>query len=139
MMGYIVITWEISKLLKVGYDKSHFYTQLYAKEVVFSEFCTRCSNNISICLFFISNTLTLTSLLLETYCIFPRALSPCDSGGLMQGGFLKLTLETTEVDISTGSAVASPSVWIVSSRRLWAALTLLKSPCAARMFRWARE
>lgn len=89
--------------------------------------------------FFISNTLTLTSLLLATYCIFPRALSPYDSGGLMQGGFLKLTLETTEVNISAGSAGASPSVWVVSSRRLWAALTLLESPCAARVFRWARE
>ena len=55
----------------------------------------------------------------------------------MHGGFLKLTLETTEVNISTGSAVVSPSVRIVSSHRLWAALTLLKSPCAARMFRWA--
>lgn len=36
-MGYRVITWEISKFLKVGYDKNHSYAQLCAKGVIFSE------------------------------------------------------------------------------------------------------
>lgn len=84
------------------------HTQFCAKEVVFSELCTWCSNSTSICLSFYikySYPNKHTSLLLAAYCIFPRALSPYDSGGLMQGGFLKLTLETVKVNISAGSAV----------------------------------
>lgn len=98
IMGYRVITWEISKFFKSqGMTKTTLHLQLYAKGSHFLNSVQRCSV-ILLCIFLhqILFSNKLTSLLLATHCTFPRALSALDLGGLIQGEFLKLTLETLE-------------------------------------------
>ena len=52
----------------------------------------------------------------------------------MQGGLLKLTLETVKVNISAGSAVGLHWHGSLAVAGFGQHLRLLKSPCAARMF-----
>lgn len=80
--------------------------------------------------FFTSNALTLTSLqaYYQQHTAHSPELSLHDLGGLIQGEFLKLTLETLEGSISAGPAVG------LHRQRSLAALALLKSPSAAGMF-----
>lgn len=55
----------------------------------------------------------------------------------MQGGLLKLTLETVKVNISAGSAVGLHWHGSLAVAGFGQHLRLLKSPCAARMFHGA--